>query len=101
MLLLQITLDYPHEVITGVTGKYRVFGIATRLISITFVTNKRKYSLEVSRAGSSKSDIEFEYFVGCNKFGGFFGLSNNDGIEAIGIYLKPLEKLTINQIKKD
>lgn len=100
--MLQITLDYPHEVITGLTGKYGTdyYG-SKRLRSITFVTNKCKYgSFEVNSA-DFKKDFELEYNVGCKQFGGFFGTFMSNGIESIGIYLKPLEKLTINPIKKE
>lgn len=102
-MLMQITLDYPYEVITGVTGKYGadVHGYRKCLRSITFVTNKCKYGpLEVNST-DFKRDIEFEYDVGCKQFGGFFGTSNSDGIESLGIYLKPLDKLTINTVKKE
>ncbi|KAL8105431.1 jacalin-related lectin 2-like [Apium graveolens] len=99
-----IMLDYPHEVITGISGKYgtdlNVHG-SKRLRCITFVTNKGKYGpLEVSSA-KYKREIEFEYDVGCKQFGGFFGTFTSDGIETIGMYLKPLEKLTIHPVKKE
>lgn len=107
MMLLQITLDYPNEVITGLTGKYGTdtYGYGKRLRSITFVTNKCKYEpLELVSSTNDKrntKDVEFEYYVGCKQFGGFFGTFTSDGIESIGIYLKPLEKLTINPVKKE
>lgn len=100
MMLLQIMLDYPHEVITGVTGKYRVFyNDEKQLTSLTFVTNKRKYGpFEVSEPYPQ----EFDYHVGEKQFGGFFGTSSSDGIESIGIYLKPLKKLpVISSIKTE
>ncbi|KAL8105434.1 hypothetical protein AgCh_029296 [Apium graveolens] len=100
-----ITLDYPHEVITGVKGKYATVphGCGSRRLirCITFVTNKGLYGpLEVSSTNYGK-DIEFEYYVGTKQFGGFFGTFTSDGVETIGIYLKPLEKLTIHPVKKE
>lgn len=100
---MQITLDYPHEFITGVTGKYQVprCGGTQHLRSITFVTNKLKYGpMEVSLKDQGHKDVEFEYNVG-KQFGGFFGNIVSDGLENIGVYLKPLDKLPINPVKKE
>lgn len=98
-MLMQITLDYPNEVITGVTGKYEI-GKTSRLVdtkrlrSITVVTNKMKYGpMEViSSTDPFAKEIGFEYYVG-EQFGGFFGTFTYDGIETIGVYMKPLDKL--------
>ncbi|WOH13069.1 hypothetical protein DCAR_0832578 [Daucus carota subsp. sativus] len=96
-----ITLDYPHEVITGsgVKGKCEELstgdseGFQKLLRSITFVTNKRSYGpFEVEQTAGSE-EFEFEYHVGFKQFGGFFGTYMLYGLETIGIYMKPMEKL--------
>lgn len=103
-MLVQITLDYPHEMITGVTGTYediRYGGGTKRLRSITFVTNKMKYGpMEVSSTDQTAKVIEFQYYVG-EHFGGFFGTYTSGAIETIGIYMKPLDKLPVKSIKKE
>ncbi|KAL8105435.1 inactive protein RESTRICTED TEV MOVEMENT 1-like [Apium graveolens] len=103
-----VTLDYPSEFVTGVSGKYRQnrsFNSPTKLRSITFHTNKTKYGPFEARPIRTQqfppeSEMEFSYDVGLSKLCGFFGTYLSDGIETIGIYLKPIEKLPINAVKK-
>ncbi|KAK1350708.1 inactive protein RESTRICTED TEV MOVEMENT 1-like [Heracleum sosnowskyi] len=103
-----VTLDYPSEFITGVSGKYRQFVILPgppKLRSITFHTNKRKYgpfeASPIRTVRFRETETEFSYDVGSSKFCGIFGTYLSDGIESIGIYVKPIEKLPNNPIKKE
>ncbi|KAK1350705.1 inactive protein RESTRICTED TEV MOVEMENT 1-like [Heracleum sosnowskyi] len=101
-----VMLDYPSEFITGVSGKYRGYKSYSKkqyLRSITFHTNKSKYGpFEASPVCRPlETETEFHYDIGPNKFCGFFGTYLCDGIESIGIYVKPIEKLPNNPITKE
>ncbi|KAK1369981.1 Inactive protein restricted tev movement 1 [Heracleum sosnowskyi] len=89
-----ITLDYPSEYITGVSGWYQDHNGSKFLRLINFHTNKTTYGPFIaSPANKGLDQIEFNYQVG-SKFHGFFGTYLQNGVESIGIYSKPMDKLT-------
>lgn len=95
-MLMKIRLDYPSENITGISGRYEDrWGWGSKYLrSISFETNKRTYGPFVAASSSWwnwHTSIEFNYKVG-GKFCGFFGTHWHDGIESIGIYIKPIAK---------
>ncbi|KAL1806739.1 hypothetical protein ACET3Z_029807 [Daucus carota] len=97
-----VTFDYPSEYITRVSGKYENIYSTKYLRSITFDTNRGRYGpFEAAPAKDSLEDTEFRYEVGRSKFGGFFGAFTSTGINSIGIYVKPLEKLVITPVKEE
>ncbi|KAK1390378.1 Jacalin-type lectin domain-containing protein [Heracleum sosnowskyi] len=88
-----ITLDHPSEYITGISGGCQGSYGGPYLSSITFHTNKATYGPYVPGAIDKSSLVtDFNYEVG-GRFYGFFGTYRPDGIESIGFYMKPLEKL--------
>ena len=102
LLTMQVTFDYPSEYITRVSGKYENIYSTKYLRSITFDTNRGRYGpFEAAPAKDSLEDTEFRYEVGRSKFGGFFGAFTSTGINSIGIYVKPLEKLVITPVKEE
>ncbi|KAK1350709.1 inactive protein RESTRICTED TEV MOVEMENT 1-like [Heracleum sosnowskyi] len=104
-----ITLDYPSEFITRVSGKYNYRWFSKFLRSFTLETNKRTYGpYQAGTPSCWYKEIEFNYEVE-GKFWGFFGThrklkfcglfgDKRDGIESIGIYIKPAENLNQNRI---
>lgn len=89
----QITLDYPSEFITGISGGCQGSYGGPYLSSITFHTNKATYGPYTPGAPDKTSQVtNFNYQVG-GKFYGFFGTYKSAEIESIGFYMKPLEKL--------
>jgi len=109
--LKTITLDYPSEYITEVSGCYvgvvdldedwdpeEGFTPSRRYLgSITFHTNKGKYGPYTPTSETIAMKPNFNYEVG-GKFNGFYGTYTSDGIETIGFYMKPLQ---INRILPD
>ncbi|KAK1390380.1 hypothetical protein POM88_018558 [Heracleum sosnowskyi] len=85
-----ITFDCPSEYITRVSGRYRYDLGSNYLWSITFDTNKGTYGPYLPLDDRNLSVINFNYHIG-GKFCGFFGTYLRDGIESIGVYMKPLE----------
>lgn len=90
MKWLQITFDYPSEYITRISGRYRYDLGSNYLWSITFHTNKGTYGPYLPTDDRNLSVINFNYHIG-GKFCGFFGTYLGNGIESIGVYMKPLE----------
>lgn len=88
-MLLQITFDYPAEYITRVSGKY--YQTPTRLVSVTFHTNKKMYGPFVSNTPIINNiTTDFNYEIG-GTFYGFFGTYTSKEIESIGFYMKPIQ----------
>ncbi|WOG94206.1 hypothetical protein DCAR_0313499 [Daucus carota subsp. sativus] len=87
-----VTLDYPSEYITRVSGKYQSSNF---LVSITFYTNKGTYGPFVPNNLEKPvyPPIEFNYEIG-GKFYGFFGTYTSNEIESIGLYMKPIQTLS-------
>jgi len=81
-----VTLNYPSEYLTGISGTYGYTYPTMRVFSISFITNKRTYG----PFGSGGGDYGFEYQLGeDHSFGGFHGRAD-EYLNAIGVYLKPI-----------
>nr|XP_017217667.1 PREDICTED: jacalin-related lectin 3-like [Daucus carota subsp. sativus] len=90
-----VTFDYPSEYITRVRGQYTdaVSPYDRYLWSITFYTNKGTYGPYVPTESINDGKfVDFNYQVG-GKLCGFFGSYLGNGIETIGFYVEPQEKL--------
>lgn len=93
-----MTLDYPSEFLTSVSGVYDNNG----LIAFAFGSDKRMYGpfgkISVGAAPEFKSStvyyLKFSYEFGQRScFAGFHGSVHDSYVNAIGIYIKPLESL--------
>ncbi|KAK1390382.1 hypothetical protein POM88_018560 [Heracleum sosnowskyi] len=90
---VSIALDYRFEFITGISGFYEDYCGSKYLRSICFHTNKAKYGPFIaSPVNKGLEQTEFSYELG-SKFDGFFGTFQKYGVESIGIYGKPVDKL--------
>lgn len=92
-MLVQITFDYPSEYITKIHGYYLNDEASKYLCSIYFYTNKGTGICTDDFDLIDYEDLEsyldeFNYEVG-GKFWGFYGTYKSNGIESIGLYMKP------------
>ncbi|KAK9074967.1 hypothetical protein SSX86_003286 [Deinandra increscens subsp. villosa] len=91
--LNMVTIDYPCEVLTSVSGEYNKAD--GRLVSIVFGTNCRTCGPfgRTSSTGSSSNNSglydEFKYDMVPGRFGGFHGSVDGGSVHAIGVYVKP------------
>ncbi|KAH7842404.1 hypothetical protein Vadar_004945 [Vaccinium darrowii] len=80
-----VTLNYPSEYLVGISGSY-TYNYVERVLSISFITNKRTYG----PFGSGAGDSDFEYQLGEERtLAGFHGRAEQY-LNAIGVYLKPI-----------
>ncbi|KAH7842870.1 hypothetical protein Vadar_009969 [Vaccinium darrowii] len=71
-----VKLNYPSELITGISGYSGIRERDRVVTSIIFTTNKSTYGPFGCRAGD---DTAFDYQIGGhNKFGGFHGTASNE-----------------------
>ncbi|MCD7470770.1 hypothetical protein HAX54_010880 [Datura stramonium] len=83
-----VTLDYPTEFLTSISGSFRTSYGQSILSSISFGTNKGSYG----PFGTPSADAnKFTFQIGnYHSFGGFHGSKIRYGIESFGVYMKPI-----------
>lgn len=87
--LLQITLDFPDEVLISVSGYYGlIYDESPDLVqSLTFESNQAKYG----PYGLDEQGTYFSLSITGSKIVGFHGRCGRY-LDSIGVYLKPLQK---------
>lgn len=86
-----VTLDYPSEFLTAITGSYGWFSLVDGgqmqiVSSITFYTNTKTYG---PFGCHRPNDAVFDFQLGPdNEFGGFHGIAGMY-LNSIGVYVKP------------
>ncbi|GKC95194.1 jacalin-like lectin domain-containing protein [Tanacetum coccineum] len=97
-----VTLNYPSEFLVSVSGHHMYANrVQPQLASLAFGTNKRHFG-PFGKTGKSGTLAlwmyhKFSYEFGTS-FAGFYGSVHSGYVNAIGVYIKPVESLSeLNQ----